>query len=213
MPIQNPNQLIDEFKKSGEFDRLRRELLAQFRDGDGYESFMSRIEEIVKSKLESDTKLQYMPESTVSRELMQELDRYPIVERAVNEMANENISSGIKTQLTNILQADKVPRHGVGAYRNPSGYQYIANGNNSTPQYLPNPPPIHISPVSLRIYTDDIEPSPRVTTQEEERPRSVHFTDTTVTPATLNGHDNQETAEPGSPDSAMVESPISDGHS
>lgn len=28
-----PQQLVDEFKKSGEFDRLRRELLTQFRNG------------------------------------------------------------------------------------------------------------------------------------------------------------------------------------
>ena len=30
MPISNPTQLVDAFKKSGEFDRLRKELLAQF---------------------------------------------------------------------------------------------------------------------------------------------------------------------------------------
>ncbi|KAF8897194.1 hypothetical protein BD779DRAFT_1489439 [Infundibulicybe gibba] len=28
--ISEPKQLVDEFKKSGEFDRLRRELLTQF---------------------------------------------------------------------------------------------------------------------------------------------------------------------------------------
>lgn len=30
MPISNPTQLVDAYKKSGEFDRLRRELLASF---------------------------------------------------------------------------------------------------------------------------------------------------------------------------------------
>ena len=30
MTISNPTQLVDAYKKSGEFDRLRRELLADF---------------------------------------------------------------------------------------------------------------------------------------------------------------------------------------
>jgi hypothetical protein len=33
MTISNPTQLVDAFKKSGEFDRLRRELLAEFQQG------------------------------------------------------------------------------------------------------------------------------------------------------------------------------------
>ena len=33
MTISNPTQLVDAYKKSGEFDRLRRELLAEFQNG------------------------------------------------------------------------------------------------------------------------------------------------------------------------------------
>lgn len=33
MPISNPTQLLDAFKKSGEFDRLRRDLLVSFQNG------------------------------------------------------------------------------------------------------------------------------------------------------------------------------------
>jgi hypothetical protein len=33
MTISNPTQLVDAYKKSGEFDRLRRELLASFQNG------------------------------------------------------------------------------------------------------------------------------------------------------------------------------------
>ncbi|CCM05658.1 uncharacterized protein FIBRA_07888 [Fibroporia radiculosa] len=99
MTILNPDQLVEEFKKSGEFDRLRRELLAQFRSSDGMNSLMSRVEDITRQKFASDPKLQYMPDPMLIRELMQELDRYlvifvalavqidrsryPIVERAV----------------------------------------------------------------------------------------------------------------------------------
>jgi hypothetical protein len=43
---------------------------------------MSRVEDIVRQKLQSDKKLEYMPQEAVHRELMEELDRYgPLVER------------------------------------------------------------------------------------------------------------------------------------
>lgn len=40
------------------------------------DTLMSRVEEIVKERLVSDQKLHYMPETVMTRELMQELDRY-----------------------------------------------------------------------------------------------------------------------------------------
>ncbi|KAI0723431.1 hypothetical protein C8Q76DRAFT_722846 [Earliella scabrosa] len=79
MSITNPTQLVEEFKKSGEFDRLRRELLKEFRQSEGVAAFLARVEDIAKQKLASDPKLQYMPEANVSREIMQELDRCAVV--------------------------------------------------------------------------------------------------------------------------------------
>lgn len=38
-------------------------------------SFMNRVEDIARKKLDADEKLQYMPPETVHRELMLELDR------------------------------------------------------------------------------------------------------------------------------------------
>jgi len=67
MSIVNPTQLVDAYKKSGEFDRLRRELLASFQRGDGMSSFMNRVEDIARQKLESDQRLHYMPPETVHR--------------------------------------------------------------------------------------------------------------------------------------------------
>ena len=40
------------------------------------DALMSRVEDIVKERLASDQKLHYMPETVMTRELMQELDRY-----------------------------------------------------------------------------------------------------------------------------------------
>src|SRR5882762_10300326 len=110
---------LSRFKKSGEFDRLRRELLTQFQNSvcmsdqylisrlnqwsqDGMDAFMARVEDIALKRLDSDSKLYYISQEIVHRELMQELDRYtisqlrykllivtyryPIVERALAEV-------------------------------------------------------------------------------------------------------------------------------
>jgi hypothetical protein len=42
---------------------------------EGISSFMNRVEDIARKKLDSDQRLQYMPPETVHRELQQELDR------------------------------------------------------------------------------------------------------------------------------------------
>ncbi|KAH9938666.1 uncharacterized protein B0H18DRAFT_22606 [Fomitopsis serialis] len=110
MPIDNPAQLVEEFKKSGEFDRLRRELLAQFRSSDAMDTLMSRVEDIIKERLASDQKLYYMPETVMTRELMQELDRYPLVERAAGEtraLSDPAFTSGVRNSIKSILQEDR----------------------------------------------------------------------------------------------------------
>lgn len=110
MPITNPAQLVDEFKKSGEFDRLRRELLTQFRNGDGMTTFMARVDDIARQKLTSDQRLHYMPEAAVNRELMQELDRYPIVERAVSDvrsLSDPTFAASIRESVNKILMEDR----------------------------------------------------------------------------------------------------------
>jgi len=110
MTISNPTQLVDAFKKSGEFDRLRRELLAEFQQSEGMSSFMNRVEDITRKKLETDQRLQYMPPETVHRELQQELERYPIVERAVADvhmLSDHSFVSGIRNSLQKILQEDR----------------------------------------------------------------------------------------------------------
>ncbi|KZT74434.1 hypothetical protein DAEQUDRAFT_761289 [Daedalea quercina L-15889] len=110
MPIDAPTQLVEEFKKSGEFDRLRRGLLSQFRSSDAMDILMTRVEDIVKQRLASDQKLHYMPETVMTRELMQELDRYPLVERAASEtraLSDPAFASGIRNSIKTILQDDR----------------------------------------------------------------------------------------------------------
>ncbi|OBZ71918.1 hypothetical protein A0H81_08280 [Grifola frondosa] len=157
MAILNPTQLVDEFKKSGEFDRLRRELLAQFRHSEGMPAFMSRIEDIARQKLDADPKLQYMSEPAVARELMQELDRYPVVERAVADvriLSDPAFASGIRASVQNILREDRKNASSGGA----SGEQEDEAGANVTP----------------KADADKME-----RTAGDEKPRTVHFQNST----------------------------------
>ncbi|KZT12701.1 uncharacterized protein LAESUDRAFT_639018 [Laetiporus sulphureus 93-53] len=117
MPIINPTQLVEEFKKSGEFDRLRRELLNEFRNGESIEQLMARVEDIARQKMESEPKLQYMSETLASKELMQELDRYPIVDRAVSDvrmLSDPSFAAGIRTSVRKILQEDRKRKENSG---------------------------------------------------------------------------------------------------
>ena len=52
-------------------------------------AFLARVEDIAKAKLESDPKLQYMPDANVTREIMQELDRSAPLLRFQPTMAEE----------------------------------------------------------------------------------------------------------------------------
>ncbi|RDB20519.1 hypothetical protein Hypma_012423 [Hypsizygus marmoreus] len=110
MPIDNPTQLVDEFKKSGEFDRLRRELLSQFQQSDGNSALKARVGDIARNRLESDQKLRFLPHEAVHRELMQELDRYPIVERAVADvhmLSDPTFAASIRKSVHNVLLESK----------------------------------------------------------------------------------------------------------
>ncbi|KAF5321040.1 hypothetical protein D9619_000275 [Psilocybe cf. subviscida] len=88
MPVNNPAALVEEFKKSGEFDRIRRELLVQFREKEeAYTSLKARVEEIGRQRLAADQTLKFLPNHDfVQKELMQEIERYPIIERAVADV-------------------------------------------------------------------------------------------------------------------------------
>ncbi|KAA1469110.1 hypothetical protein DENSPDRAFT_834650 [Dentipellis sp. KUC8613] len=111
MPIATPEDLVNEFKQSGEFTRLRRDLLAQFQNSDGMSAFMARVEDVVQKRLDLEhNKLQFMPQDYVHRELLQELDRYPIVERAMGDFhakTGAEMSSQIRKALQKALRKDR----------------------------------------------------------------------------------------------------------
>ncbi|KAF9247138.1 hypothetical protein BU15DRAFT_69977 [Melanogaster broomeanus] len=114
MSISSPNQLVDErvpvlhatFKKSGEFDRLRRELLSRFQSSERIANLQSRVDDIARQRLASDPKLINTPHDAIYRELMGEIDRYPIVERAVAEaplLSDAAFAADIRASVQRIL--------------------------------------------------------------------------------------------------------------
>jgi len=110
MPIDNPTQLVNEFKKSGEFDRLRRELLAQVSQGGGMATLKARVEQTAQERFTSDPKLSFMPPEAIYRELMQEMERFPIVDRVVEDvqmLSDPSFAEGIRKSVHNILLESK----------------------------------------------------------------------------------------------------------
>ncbi|KAF7355008.1 hypothetical protein MSAN_01416300 [Mycena sanguinolenta] len=109
MPISDPSDLVAEFKKSGEFDKLRRELLANSQLSNGFEAFKARVEEIARERLGSGQMAYTAPEH-VHKELMQEINRFPIVERFASEapmLSDSAFKDGIRASLQRILREDR----------------------------------------------------------------------------------------------------------
>ncbi|THV05394.1 hypothetical protein K435DRAFT_790209 [Dendrothele bispora CBS 962.96] len=120
MPISNPNQLVEEFKKSGEFDRLRRELLAEFQKGlkEGLPAFKRKLEDIgrdaIKTKRAADMNALFLDEKEkklkLRDDLVQDIKRFPVVERAVADMqmfSDPAFVEGIHSSSFKILRKDR----------------------------------------------------------------------------------------------------------
>lgn len=163
------------FKKSGEFDRLRRELLKQFQKSDGIDSFMARVEDIARQRINADQKLQYMPPEAVHRELMQEIDRYPLVERAVADarmLSDPGFSAGIHRSVTRILRQDRGEPLEEDEAGSPEAMDIDEPSDDETPVNTPNiishhadapPPPVQNDVAPLRNSTpalDGVESNP-----------------------------------------------------
>ncbi|KAL1732795.1 hypothetical protein EV714DRAFT_270421 [Schizophyllum commune] len=105
-PIQTPEDLVDAFKKSGEFDRMRRELLAEFRKSDGVANFRARVEDIAQTHLRRQKERRRPTDGdtdALQRNLMAEMDRFPVVDRAITEMRVFRDDSTVKMNVNNSL--------------------------------------------------------------------------------------------------------------
>ncbi|KAJ3552606.1 hypothetical protein NM688_g4062 [Phlebia brevispora] len=80
---------------------------------------MSRVEDVARQKLTSDNKVKTLPETSMVKELMQDLNRYPIIERAVNDMQDSTLSdphfkAKVRDHVTKTLQRDRNEKAGEG---------------------------------------------------------------------------------------------------
>ncbi|KAG2077732.1 hypothetical protein BDR04DRAFT_1088845 [Suillus decipiens] len=142
MTITNPTQLIDEFKKSGEFDRLRRDLLSHFQRSDRTEALKSRVDDIARQRLSSDPKLISMPNDAVQRELLGEIDRYPIVERAVADaplLSDQSFIAGIRASLERTMSAGRGEKNNDTPNQSTPNLQPCDSGNPDFNTAIPQP--------------------------------------------------------------------------
>jgi len=172
MSIKNPAELVAEFKKSGEFDRLRRDLLHQFRNRDDINAFMTRANEIVQAKLSSysNVKLYTMGPDALYAELASEMDRYPLVQRAVANMpvfSDPSFQGNIRHSVSQILVATRQPNGQIPSQSSTTATRNLAQGEeaskldaNQSPHrdrsQTPDPKPI-ISLNGRNIYEERIE--------------------------------------------------------
>ncbi|KDR83469.1 hypothetical protein GALMADRAFT_235627 [Galerina marginata CBS 339.88] len=75
MPVDSPTALVEKLKKSGEFDRLRQELLAKFQQDESYPEFKEGLEDIARKRLMNEPMLHYLGPDWVLKELSQEIQR------------------------------------------------------------------------------------------------------------------------------------------
>jgi len=71
---------------------------------------MERVDEIARRKLDSDERLSQKSPEDIHRELLQELDRYPVLERALSDVpafSDPGFAGGIRNHARRILQDSK----------------------------------------------------------------------------------------------------------
>lgn len=82
-------------------------MLGSFKEGIG--NFMARVEDIARQRLSSDMRLRYLGPDAVHAELMQEMDRFPLVQRAVAEvpaLQRPEFRAAIQKSLRRLLRTE-----------------------------------------------------------------------------------------------------------
>jgi len=82
------------------------------------EAFWERVDVIARTRLDAEDKLHLKAADTLHRELLQELDRFPLVERAVADvpaLADPEFAAGIRGHAENLLKRSRGIPGGEGA--------------------------------------------------------------------------------------------------
>ncbi|KZS94143.1 hypothetical protein SISNIDRAFT_60833 [Sistotremastrum niveocremeum HHB9708] len=100
------------FKKSGEFDKLRREIFAAFQNSDALPPLLKRVDEVGREKLQ-DERIRYRSRDAKHAALIQEMDRFPMVERAVQDFEQLNEEQWVTELEAELLERLTANRNGV----------------------------------------------------------------------------------------------------
>lgn len=148
MPITTPQQLVDEYKRSGAFDILRKRLLNEFQNTKSHEKFVERVDDIAREKLKDDVHLAYKKRDKLHEETMIELERYPLWERALNDAKSEILEkrpffAAVDEDLDRLLQTEKMSMqaHGVPIIWRPASALKPSTPQPPAPMEPPPPPP------------------------------------------------------------------------
>ncbi|PWN49728.1 hypothetical protein IE53DRAFT_369520 [Violaceomyces palustris] len=86
-----PSDIVDEFKRQGHFDEMRKALLQSFQSGGLKRPLMERIEELLVSKVEEDHSRLSSRDSRLQHDaLMREIDRFPVFDRLMEDLKKED---------------------------------------------------------------------------------------------------------------------------
>ncbi|KAB5593239.1 hypothetical protein CTheo_3321 [Ceratobasidium theobromae] len=148
MPVTTPQQLVDEYKRSGAFDLLRKKLLAEFQNTKSHEKFLERVDDIARDKLKDDVHLAYKKRDKLHEETMIELERYPLWERALNDAKSEILEkrpffAAVDEDLDRLLQTEKfnMQTQGVPIIWRPGSGLKPSTPQPPAPVEPPPPPP------------------------------------------------------------------------
>ncbi|KAH7105281.1 hypothetical protein BKA62DRAFT_754558 [Auriculariales sp. MPI-PUGE-AT-0066] len=90
--------LADEFKKSGEFDRIRHDVIARFNASPEKERIMNRVREIATQKLAGDPLSAHRSQEDTVKEIMLEVERCSLNDPALVQFTYLN-SADLKDAL------------------------------------------------------------------------------------------------------------------
>ncbi|KAF9057468.1 hypothetical protein BJ165DRAFT_1420606 [Panaeolus papilionaceus] len=110
MSINTPTALVESFKKSGEFERLRRDLLAQFQQDEAYTGLKSKIDEIVRQRFADSPMLLYLPPENAFDEVGKEVARNKLLGAATLEakfLSDPSFLSALQASIQKVLDEEK----------------------------------------------------------------------------------------------------------
>ncbi|KAJ7755647.1 hypothetical protein DFH07DRAFT_743097 [Mycena maculata] len=159
---------MSRFKNSGEFDKLRRELLLDCQRSGGFDAFKARIEEIARARIDSG-QLAYTTPDKVHKELMQEVNRFPVVERFASEvpmLSDGAFKDGIRSSMQRILREDRGQKEPPSAASAPLPEPPAPSQPSTTDASAKEEPPI---PPVLPPQEADVPLVPRGSPSEANR--------------------------------------------